>query len=194
MEAAGDGATVDIPVDNGSDISAGVLTGQMVKNMETKDATLVVQTGSATYMLPAKEIDIDEVAGQFGEDIDLSDIEVEVTISEPDDSTVQVTENAAEDGGFTLIVQPVEVMAMIARAMKITGLEVSLSDSDIGELLADYLDGASVSDYAVGGIAACLQTGIVSGRSDTMISSKDYVTRAEVAVMVQRLLQKSELI
>ena len=376
LETKGAGATITVPITTGSAVSSGVLTGQMVKNMETKDATLVVQTDSATYTLPAKEIDIDEVAGQFGEEIDLSDIEVEVTISEPDDSTVLVTENAAEDGGFTLIVQPVEftvecsykgkrveidsynaymertikipdgvdpekittavvvnadgtvrhvpteiveidgvyyavinsltnsvytlinndlefgdieghwaqdaindmgsrmvingdengnfnpddnitraefaaiivralglapgtgesgfgdisvedwycgsvktasaygiiagygdgvfgpndtitreqVMAMIARAMKITGLEVSLSDRDIGELLADYLDGASVSDYAVGGIAACLQTGIVSGRSDAMISPNDYVTRAEVAVMVQRLLQKSELI
>ncbi|KIL40372.1 hypothetical protein SD70_14145 [Gordoniibacillus kamchatkensis] len=35
---------------------------------------------------------------------------------------------------------------------------------------------------------------IVSGRSGTELASKDYITRTEIAVMIQRLLQKSGLI
>jgi hypothetical protein len=85
-------------------------------------------------------------------------------------------------------------MTMIARAMKITGLEISLNDSEISELLEEYSDGTSVSDYATDGVAAGLKTGIVSGTSDSTLAPKDDVTRAEAAVMVQRLLQKSELI
>ncbi len=87
-----------------------------------------------------------------------------------------------------------QAMVMIARAMKITGLEVNLTDSEINELLGTYSDGATAMDYAKTGIAACIQTGIVSGRGNGTIAPKDYVTRAEVAVMVEKMLQKSELI
>lgn len=85
-------------------------------------------------------------------------------------------------------------MAMVARAMKITGLKVSLTGSDICGLLGAYTDGALVSDYATDSVAACIKTGIVTGESDNMIVPKDCVTRAEAAVMVERLLQKSGLI
>ena len=87
-----------------------------------------------------------------------------------------------------------QAMVMIARAMKITGLTISLTGNDISALLGAYTDGAFVSDYAKDCIAACLKTGITSGTGNAMISPKDYITRAEVAVMVQRLLQKSGLI
>ena len=85
-------------------------------------------------------------------------------------------------------------MTMLARAMKLTGLDVSLTDGDVRALLGAYTDGASASAYAEDSIARCLKSGITSGTSTTTISPKEYITRAEVAVMVQRLLQKSALI
>lgn len=87
-----------------------------------------------------------------------------------------------------------QAMTILARAMKITGLNISLSDSEASELLSKYTDGDLVSDYAKVGAAACVKTGVVSGTTPTTISPKDYVTRAEVAIMIQRLLQKSGLI
>ena len=123
LENEGDGPTVTIPFMEGSDTSSGILTGQMIKNMEKKAATLAVKTDSSTYTLPAQEINIDKVAEQFGENVGLSDIKVEVTISEPDDSTVQVTENAAKDGGFTLMVQPVEFTVKCSHKGKIVEVE-----------------------------------------------------------------------
>jgi hypothetical protein len=87
-----------------------------------------------------------------------------------------------------------QAMTMIARAMKITGLNSELKDSEISSLLAKYPDGTAASDYAKTSIAACLKTGIITGRSSSTIAPKDYITRAEVAVIVQRLLQKSDLI
>lgn len=85
-------------------------------------------------------------------------------------------------------------MTILARAMKLTGLNTSLTDAETSALLANYTDGASVSDYARTGTAACLKTGVVNGTTASTLSPKDSVTRAEVAVMVQRLLQKSGLI
>lgn len=87
-----------------------------------------------------------------------------------------------------------QAMAMIARAMKITGMKAELKDSDVSSLLANYTDGAVSSDYAKTSIAACLKTGIITGRSNNTIEPKNYITRAEVAQILHRLLQKSNLI
>ena len=376
LENHGTGSTVTIPVTTGSEVAAGMLTGEMVSIMEDKGSTLVIQTGTATYTLPAGEINIDAVTQQFGTDVSLSDIAVTITIAEPSDETVTVVENAAEEGGYSLVVPAVDftitcehagtaieissftsyverliaipsgvnpyeittgvvvkqdgttyhvptevvqidgvyyakinsltnstyavvwhqiefpdvenhwakdsindmgsrmilfgdengnynpdsditrakftativralglapesgesdfsdvstsawycgyvktaleygiikgyndgtfgpddmitreqVMMMIARTMKITGLEAALTGSEISELLKVYTDGASVSDYALDSVAACIHAGIVSGTGNNMIAPKDYASGAEVAVMVQRMLQKSELI
>jgi len=87
-----------------------------------------------------------------------------------------------------------QAMAILARAMKLTGLNISITDSEVNALLANYTDGASVSDYAKISTAICIKTGVVTGSSATTLSPKTYVTRAEVAVMVQRLLKNSGLI
>ncbi len=87
-----------------------------------------------------------------------------------------------------------QAMTMIARAMKLTGLAPDLKDSEVNTLLADYTDATKASSYAKAGIAACLDTEVVSGRSGSTIAPKNNITRAEVAVIVERLLKKSKLI
>lgn len=87
-----------------------------------------------------------------------------------------------------------QAMTMIANAMKITGLKSEIKDSEISSLFEKYSDGAVASAYAKSSIAACLKTGIVTGRGSNTIAPKYYITRAEVAVIVQSLLQKSNLI
>ena len=82
-----------------------------------------------------------------------------------------------------------QAMTMLERTIKITGLSVSLTGSDISGLLGGYTDGASVSDYAKESAAAFLKAGIVSGTSASTIAPKDCVTRAEVAVMAEGLLR-----
>lgn len=83
---------------------------------------------------------------------------------------------------------------MIARAMKLTGLNPKIQESEADSLLANYADGTDASAYAKTSLAACLKTGVVTGRNGTAIAPRDYITRAEVAVIVERLLQKSNLI
>jgi hypothetical protein len=80
----------------------------MVKDMEAKEAVLEIKTNSSSYKLPAREIDIDAVAAQFGMDLTLSDITVEVRVAEPPAGTVAVLETAAEEGGFALVVPAVD--------------------------------------------------------------------------------------
>ena|GEM_PF-6983824 len=87
-----------------------------------------------------------------------------------------------------------QTMEILSRAMKLTGLSASLTDSEINALIAKYTDGASVSDSAKSSVAMCVKTGIISGAGAAVLSPEANVTRAEAAVMIQRLLQKSGLI
>jgi hypothetical protein len=85
-----------------------VFDGQTVRDLEDKDAVLEVKTDSVRYILPAAQIDIDAISKQIGENVKLSDIKVQIKISNPSQDTVKVIENAAEKGSFTLVVPPVE--------------------------------------------------------------------------------------
>jgi hypothetical protein len=87
-----------------------------------------------------------------------------------------------------------QAMAMIARAMKITKIASDPDNAQIQSLLSAYGDTDKVSGYAKQGVAECLKAGVVSGRTGNAIAPKENMTRAEVAAVMQRLLQKSELI
>ncbi len=104
--------------------------------------------------------------------------------------------NGFEDGTFRPLgrITREQAMSMVARAMALTELKSKLPNREENELLRTFTDGDTSSSWAVKGIADCLQAGVVSGRSDSELAPKAYISRAEVAVIVQRLLQKSELI
>jgi len=87
-----------------------------------------------------------------------------------------------------------QAMAIIAKAMTLTGLKEKLPVQSAEEMLHSYADANDVSGWAQISIADCLQSGVVMGRSGMELSPKSYMTRAEVAIVVQRLLQKSDLI
>lgn len=87
-----------------------------------------------------------------------------------------------------------QVMSIIARAMKVTKLQTTLKAGEAEQLLTKYTDWGKTSDYAKGNVAECIKTGVVNGKNGNCIAPKDAITRAEVAAIVQRLLQKSDLI
>ena len=82
-----------------------------------------------------------------------------------------------------------QAMTMIARAMKITELSAELT-ADINT----FNDASEISSYAQEGVTACVSAGVVNGRDKNTIAPKAEITRAEIAVIVQRLLKKSALI
>jgi malate synthase len=78
--------------------------------------------------------------------------------------------------------------------MKVTGLQADLTEQSISKLIGSYTDSAAIAAYAKESVAACLETGITAGRGNNIIAPKSFITRAEVAVMAERLLKKSDLI
>ncbi|MFB9325551.1 S-layer homology domain-containing protein, partial [Paenibacillus aurantiacus] len=376
IEAEGQGAIVTIPDKSNANVVVSELNGQMVKNMEGKQATLEIKTESATYTIPAQQFNITSISDQIGKSVALQDIKVRIEIAEPLAATVEVVENAAEKGTFALVAPPVnfnvigtygdktisiekfniyversiaipngvdpnkittgvvvepdgtvrhvptkitkidgkyyavinsltnstytvvwhplefadvanhwsraavndmgsrmviegtgegqfspdrsitraefaaiivrglglklekgpapfsdvkasawyndaintayayrlingyadgtfgpndritreQAMVIIAKAMKLTSLEASLPAQDAAKMLQPYMDASQASVWAIDSIADSVQSGVVTGRSGTTLAPKAYITRAEVAMIIQRLLQKSELI
>jgi hypothetical protein len=85
-------------------------------------------------------------------------------------------------------------MVIIAKAMELTGLAESVSSADPEQLLKPFIDTEDVSEWARSGVAAGLQSGIVTGRDGGLLAPQSFISKAEAAVIVRRLLQKSELI
>ena len=101
-----------------------------------------------------------------------------------------------EDGSFrpTDKMTREQAMTIIARAMAITGLQPQPPLREVEEAFGAFADAAEVAGWAKRSMADVLQAGIVVGRSRADLAPKAYITRAEAAAIVQRLLQKSGLI
>jgi hypothetical protein len=101
----------------------------------------------------------------------------------------EATVAALSGGGFVVAWQSDH-----AKAMKITGLTEKLPSESVENQYRSFSDADNVSEWAKSGIADSLEAGILTGRSGSQLAPKANITRAEVAVIVQRLLHKSELI
>ncbi|WP_195724415.1 S-layer homology domain-containing protein [Paenibacillus monticola] len=87
-----------------------------------------------------------------------------------------------------------QAMMILSKAMTITDLKGNSPIKATGELWSPFTDANLSADWAKNSITDCLQAGIISGRNGTLLAPKANISRAEVAAMVQRLLQKSGLI
>ncbi|RTE08542.1 S-layer homology domain-containing protein [Paenibacillus whitsoniae] len=108
LEKEGNKAVVTIPFTKDADQVFGVLNGQMVKNMETREAVLQVQTKTASYSIPAQQINIDAVSAAFNGMVALKDIEVKVEISNLSPNDPAVTVQRQKNGNVTIIAPAVE--------------------------------------------------------------------------------------
>jgi len=108
LASEADGAVITIPARTAADVIIGELDGQMVKNMERKQAVVEIATDRAIYTLPAQQINIEAVSGQFGADVKLADIKLRIGVAEPTADQIELAANAAAAGEFTLLVPPLE--------------------------------------------------------------------------------------
>ncbi|CAK4820393.1 unnamed protein product [Aphanomyces euteiches] len=106
LAAEGQHAVITIPVSSAADAVIGELNGQMIQNMEQKQAVVVIKTDRATYTLPAEQINIGAISRQLGKNIELKDIKLQIGIASPTADTIKIVENAAAQGGFALVIPP----------------------------------------------------------------------------------------
>jgi hypothetical protein len=101
-----------------------------------------------------------------------------------------------EDGTFRPLdtITREQAMKIISQAMALTGLKSKISVISAADTLRPFADGNGAAEWAKASIAEVIQTGIITGRSSTILAPKANISRAEVAVIIRRLLQQSDLI
>jgi len=87
-----------------------------------------------------------------------------------------------------------QAMVILARAMAVTGLKDRLPGGLAEEVVGAFADAGQASAWSVQGIADSVAAGIVQGRNENTLAPQAFITRAEAAAMIERLLQKSDLI
>lgn len=86
-----------------------------------------------------------------------------------------------------------EAMTILARAMKLAGMDVSITDTEVKEILSVYGDASEVNKTAANGAALCTRYGVFAGNNN-ILAPKGNITKAETAAVIKRLLQKAKLI
>lgn len=77
-----------------------------------------------------------------------------------------------------------DAMVIIKRALDAKGIPISTGTA---AHIGDFSDAASVSDYAVTAVASLVKAGIITG-SGGKLNPKDLITRAEMAVILYRVV------
>jgi hypothetical protein len=85
-----------------------------------------------------------------------------------------------------------EAMAILARAIKVTGMPVQ-ANTDAQTILAMFADHADISEWAKSSAALVVTGGLVHGNGQSLMPKQE-ITRAESAAILQRLLMQSRLI
>jgi len=86
-----------------------------------------------------------------------------------------------------------EAMVILSRAMKLAGLETSVSAGQADAALTAFADRQELADWAKEAAAAMVRQGLVAGNETGLTPSAD-ITRAETTTMVQRVLKAAKLI
>ena len=82
-----------------------------------------------------------------------------------------------------------QIATIIYRYAKVNGYDVSVGENTN---ILSYTDAESVSEYAIASVQYAVGAGLMKGKSNTTLNPKDNATRAEVAAILQRFLEKNK--
>jgi hypothetical protein len=106
LEQQGSGTVITIPLNSQSDVVIGELNGQIVKQMEDKQAIVELKTDKATYKLPASQIQVAQLSKQFGSNIDLNNVKIQIETSVATSDQLALAKQAATRGGYSEVSIP----------------------------------------------------------------------------------------
>ncbi|MCU6708798.1 S-layer homology domain-containing protein [Paenibacillus sp. J5C_2022] len=107
LDAEEQGATITIPVKVKTDILIGQLSGRLMKSLTGKQAAIVLQAEGASYHLPAGLVDLDEIAGQLGAQLEPDKLHLSLIIEKPAAEEASRIEEAVMEAGVRLAAPPV---------------------------------------------------------------------------------------
>ncbi|WP_214626267.1 immunoglobulin-like domain-containing protein [Paenibacillus agaridevorans] len=99
------------------------------------------------------------------------------------------------DGAFRpdAVITRAEIVMMLVRAMTYIGMDTTTSEQQQAERLAPFVDSGQL-DWAASSMAIAVKNGLVQGKSGSQLDPKGKLTRAEMVVMIKRLLSKADFI
>ncbi|QHW31552.1 S-layer homology domain-containing protein [Paenibacillus rhizovicinus] len=169
------------------------------KDVEALASKLIVKGTSATKFEPKRNITRAEFAALVVRALGL---EVSGSTSKFKDvasdkwyaATIATAVNAGlitgyEDGTFkpNANITRKELAAIVTRAIKFAGKDVTLTDAQLSAALASFKDAASLG-WAKDEVAVAVSEGIVKGQTATMVVGDANANRAEAATMIARFL------
>lgn len=143
----GQGATITIPIDIASDVVKGTLNGEMLQRLLEKQAVVELHTGTASYSLPAEQIRAEILSELLGQEVSLEELQVEIEIATPSTDTVQLVQNSADQGGYTLVAPPLEFSVRAFYGEQT--VEISAFDTYV-ERMIRLPDGVDVNEVITG--------------------------------------------
>lgn len=110
--------------------------------------------------------------------------------------TTAASYGIVDDTGISMFrpteeISRLEAMVLISRAMKVIGLQTTLTHAEIDEILGSYSDSKRIDSWAREAVALCIKSGIVVGNRN-QLAPESTMTRAQMATMIVRLLQKAD--
>ncbi len=153
LHKTGDHATVLIPIDVMADTVSVIFSGQMLEDMSTGEAVLDIQTPDAIYSVSARNLDLSSLLKQFGQGIDLNEVEMSFIIEEQGDAVVfgpdSVTVKMAR---FTLVctygdetVEVTDVSSFMARKIPIPD---GTNPASIKNAIVERQEGVYITEQA----------------------------------------------
>ena len=82
-----------------------------------------------------------------------------------------------------------QIAAIMFRFAKYKGYDVSVGESTN---ILSYTDAESISEYAISAMQYAVGSGLMKGKTESTINPKDFATRAEIAAILQRLIERNK--
>lgn len=87
-----------------------------------------------------------------------------------------------------------EAAILIVRAMELTGMKVDYTDKEVQNELNQFVDKNNINEWAKKPIAICSKNGLIIGNNENQFLPKANITKAELAIIINKLLKKTNLI
>ncbi|GMK40466.1 hypothetical protein PCCS19_35220 [Paenibacillus sp. CCS19] len=186
LAAQSEPVMLSIEVDSSSDAIIGDLNVSLLKSLQDKQAVIEFKTRLGSYRLHADQIDLNALAGVNDGSVSLKDIQLRIEIAASSESIVQVVENAAKTGAFTLIAPPVEFTVSVVHGDTIMLVDGYTGYVERSIAIPDGVDPTTITTAIVvepDGTVRHVPTKVVTmdGKSYARISSVTNSTYAVIA-------------
>lgn len=85
-----------------------------------------------------------------------------------------------------------EAMVVMLKAMKLLNINNDATESEVDSILSTFNDSSDVDSWAKVAVATCVKNGIVKG-SDNQITPKQNISRAQVTVILKKIMEKANM-